>query len=210
MTRVLLAEDEQLVREGIRGLLGSTEDVSVVAIASTGAEALEQVHRSDPDILLLDLDMSSMSGMDVLHQLKTEGLGVRVIVLTSYAETEYALRALKMGVWGYLRKVVSFDELLEAVRTVAGGKRYITAEVASVLADNVYGSSQEPHMELSDREYEVFRLLVEGLSVSEISDYLNLAGSTVGTYRHRILEKLGLKSTTDLVHYAVRHNLFHM
>ncbi|MFO8065164.1 MAG: response regulator [Spirochaetota bacterium] len=207
---MLLAEDEQLVREGVQGLLSSTEDISVVATASTGAEALDRARSSSPDILLLDLDMSSMSGMDVLHQLKSEELNVRVIVLTSYPEAEYALRALKMGVWGYLRKVVSFAELLEAVRTVAAGKRYITSEVASVLADNVYGTSQEPHTQLSEREYEVFRLLVEGRSVSEISDYLNLAGSTVGTYRHRVLEKLGLKSTTDLVHYAVRHNLFHM
>jgi DNA-binding NarL/FixJ family response regulator len=208
MIRVLLADDHAIVRNGLKEILESTGDIVVAAEATNGFEALARVRETEVDVAVVDLSMPGRSGIELIKLLKVERPKLRLLVLSMHSEEQYAVRAVRAGAAGYLTKESAADELVAAIRRIAGGGAYISPETAErlVLASNT-GSDGPPHTLLSNREYEVFRAIVAGKSVTDIAAGLNLSVKTISTHKSRILEKMGLANQADLVRYAVRHNL---
>ena len=208
MIRVLLADDHAIVRNGLKEILESTGNIVVAAEATNGFEALARVRETEVDVAVVDLSMPGRSGIELIKLLKVERPKLRLLVLSMHSEEQYAVRAVRAGAAGYLTKESAADELVAAIRRIAGGGAYISPETAErlVLASNT-GSDGPPHTLLSNREYEVFRALVDGKSVTDIAAGLNLSVKTISTHKSRILEKMGLANQADLVRYAVRHNL---
>ena len=208
MIRIVIADDHTIVRDGLKQLLGGERDFEVVGEAPDGHEVMEQVRNTDFDVLLLDVSMPGKSGMELIKQVKAERPKLRVLVLSMHQEHQYAVRAIKSGASGYLTKDSAPTQIVAAVRKVAGGGAFISAEVAEQLAlSSMPHSESPPHTTLSDREYQVFQLLVGGTSVSDIAGKLNLSVKTVSTHKARVLEKLGIGNQTELVHYALKHRL---
>lgn len=208
MIRVVIADDHTILREGLRQLLGSAEDITVVAEAADGHQVMTRVRSDEFDVLLLDMSMPGKSGIDLIKQVKAEKPKLRVLVLSMHEEEQYAVRAIKAGASGYVTKDAAATQLVTAIRKVAAGGAFITAEVAEQLALGAMPGAQGPlHTRLSDREYEVFQLLVAGVSVTDIAARLNLSAKTVSTHKARLMEKLGIDNPADLVRYAIRHHL---
>ena len=208
MIRVVIADDHTIVREGLKQLLVAASDFEVIKEAGNGHEALAIVRESDFDVLLLDLSMPGKGGMELIKQIKSEKPKLRILVLSMHAEHQYAVRAIKAGASGYLTKDSAATQLVSAIRKVAAGGAVISAEVAEQLALSAMPNAEgPPHASLSDREYQVFRLLVAGTSVSEIAKQLSLSVKTVSTHKARLMDKMGLASQTALVHYAIKHQL---
>lgn len=206
--RVLLGDDHRIVREGLKQVLADAPDIEVCAEATTGAEVLDavQAHDGALGVVLLDIAMPGRDGLDVLQELRKRWPALPVLMLSTYPEKQYAVRCIKLGAAGYLNKSADPDDMVAAVRKVAAGGRYVTPATAEALASAVGGASAKTGPEaLSHREYQVFRLLTAGQSVSEIGAQLNLAANTVSTYRARILEKTGTKNDVELALYAERH-----
>ena len=206
--KILLADDHEVVRQGVRQIL--TEGFEKVAFgeAVNAADLLEQVRKHKWDLVLLDISMPRRSGLEALVELKKERPKLPVLVLSMFSEREYALRVLRAGAAGYLTKQGLGHELVAAVKKVLGGGRYITPTLAELLAADL--GKQEtglPHEKLSDREYEVMKLIAAAKSVKEIASELSLGEKTVFTYRARLLEKLGLKSDVEVARYALQHGL---
>ncbi|MGZ8266561.1 MAG: response regulator [Burkholderiales bacterium] len=208
MIRVLLADDHAIVRQGLKEILEATGDIVVAAEATNGQEALARVRDTEIDVAVLDLSMPGRSGVELLKLIKAERPKLRLLVLSMHSEEQYAVRAVRAGAAGYLTKESAGDELVAAIRRIAGGGAYISPETAErlVLETNT-GTEGPPHTQLSNREYEVFRALVAGKSVTDIAANLNLSVKTISTHKSRILEKMGLSSQTALVRYALKHNL---
>jgi len=204
--RVLLADDHTLVREGLKQLLGATQDVRVEGEAANGDEALALVKASDYDIAVVDLSMPGLAGIELVKRLKLEKPRLRVLVLSMHGEQQYAARALRAGASGYLTKDGAVEQLVLAIRKVAAGGVHISEAAAAHLVAAATGEGPT-HRRLSDREFEVFRLLVAGLGPTEIAEQLHLSVKTVSTHKTRILEKMGADSTADLVRYAVENKL---
>lgn len=212
MIRVGIADDEVLVRDGIAALLATRSGMIVVSTVSTAAEAIELADSGAIDVLLLDVHLGGRGGIDALEEIvrRTASRGrapVHVIMVSSMSEEEYGVRAIRAGASAYLPKASDPGLLADAIRSVASGERYITPRIAELLADYAEHGSGQPHQRLSHREYEVFELLATGRSVTEIADKLALSASTVSTYRTRILEKLELHSTAEIIRYAAHHGL---
>jgi len=208
MIRVVVADDHQILREGLRQLLQAGGDLAVVGEAADGHAVMEQVRALDFDVLLLDMSMPGKSGIELIRQVKAEKPRLRILVLSMHEEHQYAVRAIRAGASGYLTKESATAQLVAAIRKVAGGGAFISAEVAERLALEAMPHAEGPrHSTLSDREYQVFRLLVSGRSVSDIAADLHLSAKTVSTHKARLMEKLGVDNNVDLVHYAVRHRL---
>jgi two-component system, NarL family, invasion response regulator UvrY len=205
---ILIADDHTIVREGLKQILAETPDMVVVDEASNGQEVLDKALKNEHDVILLDISMPGRSGLDILKQLKTERPKTAVLVLSMYSEEQYALRALKAGASGYLTKESAPDRLIEAIRKVSEGRKYISASVAEKLAFNLeLGEEKPPHENLSDREYQVMCMIASGKTVKEIAEELALSVKTISTYRTRILEKTGLKNNAALTHYAMQKRL---
>jgi len=208
MIRVVIADDHQILREGLKQLLQAAGDLEVVGEAGDGFEVLDRVRRDEFDVLLLDMSMPGKSGVELIKQVKGEKPKLRILVLSMHEEHQYAVRAIRAGASGYLTKESAASQLVAAIRKVGGGGAYITPEVAERLAQDAMPHAQGPlHASLSDREFEVFRMLVDGMSVNDIAARLHLSAKTISTHKARLMEKLGVDSTADLVHYAVRHKL---
>ena len=208
MIRVVIADDHQILREGLKQLLQAAGDLDVVGEAADGFAVLDRVRTLDFDLLLLDMSMPGKSGVDLIKQVKAEKPKLRVLVLSMHEEHQYAVRAIRAGASGYLTKESAASQLVSAIRKVAAGGAYITAEVAERLAQDAMPRSEGPaHAALSDREFEVFRMLVNGESVTDIASRLHLSAKTISTHKARLMEKLGVDNHADLVHYAVRHRL---
>jgi two-component system, NarL family, invasion response regulator UvrY len=206
--RVLVADDHAIVRRGLRELLAETSDIQVTAEAAGAAEALDLVRRESFDVVLLDLSLPGRGGLELLGEIKAERAGLPVVILTMHPEDQYAVRALKAGASGYLTKESAPELLVDAVRRAAAGGRYVSPSLAEKLAlhlDQV--REREPHESLSDREFQVFRRLAAGRTVSQIAEELSLSVKTVSTYRTRILEKMGLATNAELMQYAFRQKL---
>ena len=208
--RVLIGDDHRIVREGLKQVLADAPDVQVAAEAQTGPEVLQQVAdlkgRDGLDLVLLDIALPGMDGLDVLQTLKREHPRLPVLMLSTYPEKQYAVRCIKLGASGYLNKSADPDDMLAAVRKVAAGGVFLTPSTAEALAAAVGQRSAQAGPEaLSHREHQVYRLLTQGLTVSEIGAQLGLAPNTVSTYRVRILEKTGTKNDVELALYAQRH-----
>jgi two-component system invasion response regulator UvrY len=204
MIRVLIADDHSIVRDGLKRILAATPDLQVAGEAAGGDEALRLVKANDYDVVMLDMSMPGLSGIDLIKRLKVEKPKLRILVLSMHGESQYAARALKAGAAGYLGKDSAAEVLLGALRKVAAGGVHIGDAAAASL---LQAGDKPPHESLSDREFEVMRLLVEGLGPTEIGERLHLSVKTVSTHKTRILDKLGLGSTAELVRYAMEHRL---
>jgi len=205
--RLLLADDHALVREGLRGILAAAADIEVAAEAANGDEALALVRKQDFDLALLDLSMPGLSGLALIKRLKAEKPKLRILVLSMHGESQYAARALKAGASGYLTKDSAAAQLLGAIRKIAAGGVQISETAAAQLIGARGAGDAPPHAALSDREYEVLRQIVAGRSVTEIAGALSVSVKTVSTHKARILQKMNLAGTAELVRYAIEHGL---
>ena len=207
-TRVAVVDDHELVRIGLKQIIEAESDFSWVGDASTGREALDMLRSKPCDVLLLDLSLPDMSGLDVLRRIKSHHDTVATLVLSAYAEKQYGLNVLRAGASGFVSKTAAPDELCRAIRAAVRGGRYVSPELAEVLVNGMQGVSGEPpHAALSEREFQIFCKLAEGKSVTDIGAALFLSVKTVSTYRTRILEKMGMKSNADMTYYAVKNDL---
>ncbi|TMH59470.1 MAG: response regulator transcription factor [Betaproteobacteria bacterium] len=208
MIRVVIADDHTLVREGLKQLLRAAGGIDVIGEARDGHDVLKVVRESDFDVLLLDMSMPGKSGMELIKQVKSEKPRLRILVLSMHQEHQYAVRAIKSGASGYLTKDSASALLVSAIEKVAAGGAFISAEVAEQLALGAMPQSEGlPHTALSDREYQVFRMLVSGQAVTAIAAVLNLSVKTVSTHKARLMEKMGIDNQAELVRYAIRHRL---
>jgi DNA-binding NarL/FixJ family response regulator len=206
--RIVLADDHAIVREGLKRIVSDVADFTVAGEAADGTQVMSVVRSLEFDVLVLDLSMPGRSGMELIKLVKAEKPRLRILVLSMHQETQYAVRAIKSGASGYLTKESAPAQLEQAIRKIAAGGAYISAEVAEQLALGAMpGSDAPPHETLSDREFEVFRLLVAGDAVSDIAAKLNLSVKTVSTHKSNLMQKLGLNNQTELVRYALKHGL---
>jgi len=202
MIRVLLADDHKIVRDGLKRILAATVDLQVAGEAGDGDALLRLAKSADYDVAVIDLSMPGLSGIALVKRLKAEKPKLRVLVLSMHGEQQYAARALKAGASGYLNKDSAAEQLVSAIRKIAAGGVHITEAAAASLV-----SEKKKHEELSNREFEVLRLLVEGLGPTEIGERLHLSVKTVSTHKTRILDKLNLGSAAELVRYALENKL---
>ncbi len=208
MIRVLIADDHAVVRRGLKQILADTQEMVVAGEAANGQEVLDLVRAEAWDVVVLDLSMPDRGGLDVLKEIKAERPRLPILVLSMYPEDQYATRVLKAGASGYLTKESAADELVRAIEKVLSGGRYVSAALAEKLAFAVgTDSTKMPHETLSDREFQVLRLIANGRPVKDIAAELSLSVKTVSTYRTRLLEKMNLHTNADLIHYAIQYRL---
>lgn len=208
MIRVLIVDDHELVRTGIKRILEDTRDIRVIAEASTGEEALNQVREHGPDVVLMDVNMPGIGGLEATRKIIQTHPGLRVIVVTIHVDEPYPTRLLEAGASGYLTKGCAVDEIVDAIQVVHRGERYIGADIARQLALSMLpGGERSPFDKLSQREMQVMLMVTQGHSIQDISDRLCLSPKTVSTYRYRLYEKLGVENDVELTHLAMRHGM---
>ncbi|MBX3658049.1 MAG: response regulator transcription factor [Ramlibacter sp.] len=208
MIRIVVADDHAIVREGLKRIVSSLADMAVVGEAADGTEVMRLVRDVDFDVLMLDLSMPGRSGMELIRLVHAEKPRLRILVLSMHQELQYAVRSIKSGASGYLTKESAPGLLEEAIRKIASGGAFVSAEVAQQLALGAMPGGQAlPHEDLSAREFEVFRLLVAGASVTDAAGRLNLSVKTISTHKSNLMQKMGLSNTAELVRYAMKHGL---
>ncbi|WIT10281.1 response regulator transcription factor [Paucibacter sediminis] len=212
MIKVILCDDHALIRRGIRDTLSDVADIEVVGEAGDYGELRSLLRDLGPDqpcdVLVLDINMPGRSGLDVLHVLKDEGNPLRVLIVSMYPEDQYAIRALRAGAFGYVNKGGDPQLLVQAVRTVAQGRKYVTPEIAQMLVESLTAPvTEQAHQKLSDRELQTLVMIASGKRLSDIAEELMLSPKTVSVYRARVLEKLGLANNSELTVYAIRNGL---
>jgi DNA-binding NarL/FixJ family response regulator len=208
MIRVILCDDHALIRRGIRDTLSDADDIEVVGEAGDYPELRTLLRGATCDVLVLDINMPGRSGLDVLHVLKDEGAAMKVLIVSMYPEDQYAIRALRAGASGYVNKGGDPHLLVQAVRTVAQGRKYVTPEIAQMLVDSLTTPEVvNAHEKLSDRELQTLQMIASGKRLSDIALELTLSPKTVSVYRARVLEKLGLANNSELTVYAIRNGL---
>ena len=208
MIRVLIADDHVVVRKGLVHILASDAEIAVVGEAANYGELRKVLQEVPVDVMLLDIQMPGRNGLEIAKFIKHELPRLQIVILSMYPEDQYAVRALRAGASAYLSKSAPPEILLEAVKAVAAGRKYISAEVAQALAERVSGDvSDRPHEDLSDRELQVLKLISSGKRLADIARDLSISPKTVSVYRARILEKMGLESNAELTHYALKNNL---
>ncbi len=208
MINVLIADDHTLIRKGLKQILDDTADMRVTGEAETGMQAIQMAQKAPFDMILLDISLPDKNGIDVLKQLKLINADVPVLMLSMHAEDQYAVRSMKAGAAGYLNKQSAPSQLVNAIRTVASGKKYISGELAEQLANGLSQGYQElRHQTLSDREYQTLCLMASGKKLSEMAKIMSLSAKTVSVYRARLLEKMNLKTNAEAIHYAISNHL---
>ena len=208
MIRVLIADDHHIVREGLKKVLGKYEDILIAGEAATCGEVLKKVEKETFDIVLLDVKMPDRLGLDIIEEIICKKTDLPVLMLSAYPEEQYAMSALRSGAAGYLLKESLPTELIKAIREVSRGRRYITSSLASRMADYLQAEGNVmPHEKLSSREFQVMCMIASGKNIKEISDELAVSDKTTSTYRSRMLEKMNLKNTAEIIRYAVEHKL---
>jgi DNA-binding NarL/FixJ family response regulator len=206
--KVLIADDHAIVREGLKQILADTKDIVVAGAAENGCDLIELARKKECDALLLDISMPDRSGIEVLKQIKKEFPKIAVLMLSMHREDQYAIRSLKAGASGYLNKQSAPAELVNAIRQVASGRKYISPALAQELANSI-GDDHEtpPHESLSDREYQTLTMIASGKTVSDIAAELALSVKTISMYRARLLQKMKLRHNAELTHYAIKNHL---
>ena len=208
MINILIADDHELIREGLKKILKKEADMEVLGEARNAQEVFDQVRNRKLGIVLLDISMPGLSGLDVLTELRQKYPNLPVLILSMHPEDRFAVRALKAGAAGYVTKDSAVGELVKAIRKVVTGSKYVSVRLAEKLADELEkGSEKPPHETLSDREFQVMRMVATGKKVSEIAEELSLSISTVNTYRTRILEKMRMGTNVELTRYAIENHL---
>ncbi len=208
MIRIVIADDHAIVREGLKRIITSADDMMVVGEAADGSEVMQQVRGTDFDVLLLDLSMPGRSGMELIKLVRGEKPRLRILVLSMHQELQYAVRAIKSGASGYLTKESAPLQLLQVLRKIAAGGAFISADVAEQLAmGSMQGAGVAAHEKLSDREFEVFRLIAIGVSVTDIAARLNLSAKTISTHKSNLMQKMGLNNQSELIRYALKHGV---
>lgn len=208
MIRVLVVDDHPIVRLGLATTLMESSDCRVTGEAKSGSEALEMMRKQKPDVILLDIDMPGMSGLDVLNQVHAEMPEIKVLILSNYSEKRYAVRCLRAGAVGYIAKTSALAEVLVAIRKVMRNGKYISPSLGELLAAEISSETAAiPHEVLSNREFQVLCMLGQGNSVLSIAEALSLSPSTVNKYRAQILQKMNMRTTADLIRYALENRL---
>ena len=208
MIRILIADDHAIVRAGLRQFIADQPDMQVAGEAATGTEAIALVRGGAFDVALLDISMPDRNGIDTLKALRQIAPAMPVLMLSGYAEDQYAVNLLRAGAAGYLNKEAAATQLVGAIRTVVNGRKFVSPALAQILADGVAGDADRPlHAELSQREFQILCKLAGGAAVSKIATELNLSVKTVSTYRARVLEKMGMQTNADLTYYAIKNGL---
>lgn len=208
MIRICVADDHAVVREGIKHIFAETADLRVVGEAAHGGEVLEKIGKQEYDLLILDIAMPGRDGLEVLSDVKTRNPRLPVLILSMFPEEQYALRALKSGASGYMTKDSIPHELVKAVRKILSGNKYVSSSFSEKLLTEIADDVRKPlHEVLSNREFQIMRMIASGKTMNEIADELSLSSKTVYTYRARILEKMGMKNNMELTHYATKHGL---
>jgi len=208
MIRILIADDHPVFRQGLKQIIAENPDMVVADEATNGWEVLTKVRTSDYDVVLLDITMPGMDGLDVLTRLKSEKPRLPVLMVSMHPEEQYAVRALRVGASGYVTKESAPDELVVAIRKVSTGGKYVSSSLAERLASVLQENAEKlPHESLSLREYRVLCMIASGKTVSEIAKELSLSVKTISTYRFRILEKMKMKNNAELIHYAINNHL---
>jgi len=208
MIRIIIADDHPIVREGLKQILAGAHDMEVVAEADSGYDLLDKLPKFLPDTILLDIKMPGLGGLDVLKQIKALKPELPVLILSMHPEEQYAIRVLKAGASGYLTKNSAPEKLIDAIRKVNQGGKYISASLAERLAFDLDSDSHKSsHEFLSDREYQVLCMIAQGKTVSEIAETLKLSVKTISTYRARILEKMKMKNNAEMTYYAIQNGL---
>lgn len=206
--KVFIADDHDVVRQGIKTIISDTTDLCVIGEAENGEDALEKIRGLDVDVLIMDYDMPKKNGLDTLIELKTFCPKLPVIILSVFPEDHYGIRFLKAGASGYLGKSNVTQQLVEAIRRVANGGKYISPNLADRLVSGLNKDSEKlPHENLTDREFQVFHLIATGKRLKAIAEELHLSVNTVSTYRARILEKMEMDNNADMIHYAIKNDL---
>jgi two-component system, NarL family, invasion response regulator UvrY len=206
--RIFIVDDHVIVRQGLRRILEEAEDIEVVGEAANGVEALKMAPMLNWDVMLLDISMPEKGGDDTLKQLLEENKKAKVLILSMYAEDQYAIRLMRAGASGYLTKDVAPEQLVEAIHQVVEGKKYISSALAQLMLLEINSDRDKPlHSTLSDREYQILKLIGSGKKVSEIADILSLSVKTVSTYRAHVLEKMHLKNNAEVTIYVIQNGL---
>lgn len=208
MIKILIADDHPLVREGLSKILKEEIDMEVVCKVSNGYDILKQIDNHTLDIIVMDISMPGISGIDVLNEIRAKSIKIPVLILSMHPEERYAIRVLKCGAAGYITKESAPEELIRAIRKIISGGKYITPTIAEKLAIEIeLDKSKSPHEKLSDREFQVFCRIASGKSPQQIAEELCLSLTTISTYRVRILEKMDMKTNAELTHYAFQNHL---
>lgn len=208
MIKILIVDDHTMMREGLKQILAGCSDMQVAGEAENGLDALNQIRQQEWDVVLLDMSMPGRSGIELIKQIKGEKPKQSILVLSMHKEAQYAGRVLKAGASGYLCKDGAPSQLISAIRKVASGGVFITQEAAESMAHGLIPNQDAPaHTLLSDREYQIFKLIAGGNGLTEIASMLNVSVKTVSTHKTRIMLKINLKTTTDLIRYAIKHEL---
>jgi len=207
MIRILIADDHPVVREGLKQIISKSPDLTVTAEALSGFEVIERIVKEEFDIIVLDLSMPGKDGLEVLKDIKTLKPSLPVLILSMHPEEQIALRTFKAGASGYLNKESAPGELVNAVKKIVSGGKYISPALAEKLIPGMEKKEEYPHDSLSDREFQVFRLIASGKDVDEIAEELFISVKTVRTYRDRIIEKLNVKNNVEIARYAIEHKL---
>ncbi len=208
MIKVGIVDDHAVVRAGLRQYFAEQVDLRVAGEAASGREAIDLVRTEELDVLIMDLSMPGQSGMDALGMIRAKAPDLGVLILSGYPEEHYATSLIRQGASGFLNKECEPEEIVTAIRTIAMGKRYISARVADLLAQQLgKGNDLMPHEQLSEREFQVFLKLARGETATDIADALSLSVKTVSTYRTRLMEKMNLNTNSDLTYYALKNRL---
>lgn len=208
MLRIIIADDHAIVRKGLKQILEDTMEMIVADEAGNGFELLDKLRKNKFDVVILDITMPGMSGLDTLKEIKAEHPNLPVLVLSVHREEQYAVRTLKSGAAGFINKKSAPDELIEAIRIASQGRKYVSHSVVDSLVTSLEPNGDKPlHDTLSDREYQVMCMIASGKSVSVISKDLNLSVKTISTYRSHILKKMNFKDNAEITHYAIKNQL---
>ncbi len=208
MIKIVIADDHEIVRAGLKQIIADEEDMEVAGESNSGEKLIELVKKNDYDVVLLDLKMSGMNGIEVMKHIRSMKPDLPVIVLSMHAEDQYAVRTIKAGASGYITKETAGDNLIAAIKKVFAGGKYISPTLAETLADSIAsGGGEQPHEHLTDREFQVMCMIASGKTVSEIGAELFLSVKTISTYRQRVLEKMSMKNNSELTRYVIKNNL---
>ncbi len=208
MIRILIADDHTILRDGLKQILRECSDMVVAGEADNGSDTLAKIREQEWDVVVLDMSMPGRSGIELIKQIKLEKPKLPILILSMHKEDQYAVRTLRAGASGYLCKDSASTQLVQAIRKVASGNLFISPAVAENLARGLQGKQDEqPHTMLSDRELQIFQLLAAGKGITEISDQLFISVKTVSTHKTRIMEKMNLANSSELIRYAIKHEL---